>query len=313
MRAFCYSLISLLFLLAPHSWAADSELKLALNWKAEPQFGGFYAADSHFQKLGLKVKVLEGGSGTPTIQMLAAGQVDYAVVSADEAIVAVDRGASDVVAIFATYQTNPAGIMTHAERNFKSLKDVLQSPGMLLWQEGLPYAVYLKKKYAPLKVTTAPDAGGIGLFLRDQKISQQCFVTSEPLAAEKAHVKVKTFLVSESGYNPYTTVLVTKRSRFEKNPDEVIKVVNAVRAGWGDYLRDPSVTNSQMMKLNPAMDKETFAQSAKAQVDLIETAETRKHVLGVMTAERWKTLSEQLFEMKLTKKKINTEGLFQNL
>lgn len=304
-------LILLFSLFCSSAFAAD--LKLALNWKAEPQFGGFYAAQTHFEKDGFKVQVLEGGSGTPTIQMLAAGQVDYAVVSADEVIVAADRGASDVVAIFATYQTNPAAIMTHAERGFKTLGDVFHNSGTLLWQQGLPYALFLKKQYSPLKVQTAPDAGGIGLFLKDQNLSQQCFVTSEPLAAEKAHAKVKTFLVSESGYNPYTTVLVTKRSRFEKNPDEVKKIAAAVRAGWTEYLKDPTSTNEVMMKLNPAMDKETFALSAKAQADLIATADTKKQGLGVMSAKRWETLSEQLFEMKLTKKKIDPKKLFENL
>jgi NitT/TauT family transport system substrate-binding protein len=293
--------------------ASAADLHLALNWKAEPQFGGFYAALSSLQKNHLPVKIMEGGSGTPTVQMLAAGQVEYAIVSADEVIVAADRGASDIVALFATYQTNPAGIMTHGERKFSSLEQVFHSPGVLLWQEGLPYALFLKKKYAPLQVQTAPDAGGIGPFLKDAKISQQCFVTSEPLAAEKAKVKVKTFLVSDSGYNPYTTVLVTKKSRLKSHPQEVRQIVLAVREGWKSYLQDPSMVNATMMKLNPAMDAETFAQSAQAQKPLIAPAGMEKKGLGRMTAERWQTLAEQLYSLHLTKKKIETKDLFENL
>lgn len=308
------SLFSFLFLTTLFfSQAQADELKLALNWKAEPEFGGFYAADAYFQKAGLKVKVMEGGSGTPTIQMLAAGQVDYAVVSSDEVLMSIDRGANDVVALFAVYQTNPVGIMTHAERNFKSLSDVFQSDGTLLWEQGLPYAQFLKKKFGSMKVQTAPYSGGVGPFLRDAKISQQCFITSEPLAAEKANAKVKTFLVSEAGYNPYNAVLVTKRSRFEKNPDEVKKIVKAVRAGWTDYLKNPTLANEVMAKLNPSMDKETFAKSAKAQASLIETAETKKHGLGSMTAERWQTLSEQLLDLKFIKSKPDSKKLFENL
>jgi NitT/TauT family transport system substrate-binding protein len=86
-----------------------SAAKLALNWKAEPQFGGFYQAQISglFKKNNLDIQILEGGSGTPTIQMLAAGQVDYAVVSGDELVIAHDRGAKDLVAIFAVYQKSP--------------------------------------------------------------------------------------------------------------------------------------------------------------------------------------------------------------
>ena len=54
--------------------------------------------------------------------------------------------------------------------------------------------------------------------------------TSEPLTAARAGLKVTTFLVAESGYNPYTTVLVTTREHLQQNPDEVKRMVAAVRA-----------------------------------------------------------------------------------
>ncbi len=81
---------------------------------------GFYAKNS------LDVSIIEGGSGTPTIQVLGAGKVDYAIVSADEVVISHDRGAKNVVALFATFQTNPQAIMAHAERGFHSVEDVLQ-------------------------------------------------------------------------------------------------------------------------------------------------------------------------------------------
>ncbi len=224
-------------------------LVLALNWKPEPQFGGFYAAQvaGYYEQNNLDVKIIEGGSGTPTIQMLLAGKVDYAIVSADEVIIAHARGGSDIVAVFATYQINPQGIMTHAKRGFKSIEEVMHSDGVLLWQSGLPYAQYLKKKYAPLTVMTAPYLGGIGNFQNDPNVAQQCFITSEPLTAAAAGLDVKTFLVADSGYNPYTSVLVTSRGRWQKSPAEVKSMVDAVRSGWNSYLQDPASTNTAML------------------------------------------------------------------
>ncbi|MGZ5279310.1 MAG: ABC transporter substrate-binding protein, partial [Pseudobdellovibrionaceae bacterium] len=203
------SILVIFFSLLSTSQATGPSLKLALNWKPEPQFGGFYTAEmmGFFEKQNLKVQIQEGGSGTPTVQMLAAGKIEYAVVSADEIILAHDRGAKDLVAIFAVYQTNPQGIMTHAARNFTKIEEVFKSDGTLLWQSGLPYAQFILKNYGPFNVKTAPYLGGIGNFQKDPKISQQCFVTSEPLTAETAGLKVKTFLVADTGYNPYTTVV----------------------------------------------------------------------------------------------------------
>jgi NitT/TauT family transport system substrate-binding protein len=288
-------------------------LILALNWKPEPQFGGFYAAQlgGYYQDNALDVKIIEGGSGMPTIQMLAAGKVDYAIVSADEIVIAHARGATNIVALFATFQISPQAIMTHAERNFKSIKEILHSDGVLLWQGGLPYSQYLKKEYAPIKAFTAPYLGGIGSFQNDTKVSQQCFISSEPLTALAAGLKIKTFLVANSGYNPYTTVLATTRDRWEQSPSEVKGMMAAVRSGWTDYLENPSDTNNAMQALNKAMSAQTFAQSAQAQQGLIRT-KTTTHV-GEMTLKRWKTLGDQLLDLKIIQKPVSATDLFIDL
>ena len=293
-------------------WAGDP-LVLALNWKPEPQFGGFYAAqvEGFYRDSGLDVKIIEGGSGTPTIQMLLADKVDYAIVSADEVVIAHARGGDDIVALFATYQTNPQGIMTHASRGFDSIEDVVHGDGVLLWQSGLPYARYFMKKYAPLAVTTAPYLGGIGNFQNDLKLSQQCFVTSEPLAAAAAGLKVKTFLVADSGYNPYTAVLVTRRTRLTGARAEVEGMVAAVRKGWESYLEDPSRTNQRMQTLNRAMSAQTFADSAAAQYGLIRTAGIER--VGDMSLERWRTLVSQLREIGVIGEPVDPAGLFVDL
>lgn len=304
----------LLALMTASAFAAP--LKLALNWKAEPQFGGFYSANLHreFDQRKLTVHISEGGSGTPTIQMLAAGTVDYAVVSADEIVLAHDRGAKDVVAIFASYQTNPQGIMTHLDRKYSSIEAVIKDSETLLWQEGLPYAQFIKKKYGKdFKAKTAPYMGGIGNFQNDSKISQQVFVTSEPLTAEKAGLKIKTFLVADTGYNPYTTVLVTKASRLKEKPDEVKAIVAAVRAGWNTYLKTPETVNQMIREINKSMDPETLKKSADAQKPLIETKDAQGATLGTMTEARWQALVDQLSDLKLIKTKPAAKSLFKNL
>lgn len=306
--------IVLITLNAMSAAAAETKLKLALNWKPEPQFGGFYAAElnKHYKTSGLSVEIEPGGAGTPTVQMIAAGQRDFGLVSADELILSRARG-SDVVALFAAYQTNPQAIMVHADRNLNSLKDVYASDGILAVQKGLPYALYLTRKYPKPKAKVVPYLGGIANYLADKNYAQQCFVTSEPLAAEKKGIKTKTFLVADEGYNPYTTVLVTRESVLKAKPEVVKALVKAVRAGWSDYLADPESTNKYMNGLNPSMDLATFKESADAQKSLIETEETKKRGLGAMTEERWKTLAQQLLELKLIGKPIDAKGLFNNL
>ena len=304
----------LVFLVASVVAKAATPVQLALNWKAEPQFGGFYEAElgGHFAKNGLDVKILEGSSGTPVVQMVAAGKFDFGIVSADEAVIARSHGA-DIVALFAAYQTNPQGVLVHEERGFKSVGDVYSGAGTLAIQKGLPYALYLSKKYPKPKVQIVPYLGGITNFVEDKNFSQQCFVTSEPLTAEKKGIKAKSFLVADEGYNPYTTVLVTRDSVLKKNPALVKAMVLAVRAGWRDYIDKPDLTNRKMATLNKAMDLATYKASGDAQKPLIETVESKTNGLGTMTEERWKTLTSQLLDLKLITHAPDAKSLFTNL
>jgi NitT/TauT family transport system substrate-binding protein len=282
---------------------ASQKIRLALNWKPEPQFGGFYEAErlGLFEKNKLKLTILPGGSGTPTLQMLASQRAEYAIVSADEMVLAQDRGVKDLVALFAVYQTNPQAIMTHSERGFQTLEQVFKSEGTILWQAGLPYASFLKKKYSPFKVKEAPYSGGIALFQNNKQISQQVFVTSEPIQAKASKLDPKVFLVAEAGFNPYTTVLITHRKRLTENKAEVLKLIDVVRASWSSYLKSPQATNRMMQKLNPSLSLEFFNQSADAQKDLIRI-KSSKLKLGEMTLDRWSQLQEQLKDLGLVQK-----------
>src|SRR6185436_12592416 len=213
--------------------AKPSKIRLALNWKPDPQFGGFYAAP--YQKHGLDVEVLPGGAGTPTVQMIGAGSAEYGVISGDELVVARSRG-NDVVALFAVFQNCPQGIMAHASRHLASIGDVVKE-GTLAIQRGLPYARILEKKYGFGHITVVPSPGGdISAFLRDEKFAQQCFVMSEPLQARHAGVAATVFPVADLGYNPYTTVLAASGAWIKNNRDSVAAMVAAVREGWGEYL-----------------------------------------------------------------------------
>jgi NitT/TauT family transport system substrate-binding protein len=279
-----------------------AQVKLALNWVAEPEFGGFYAARDlgSFKRHGMEVGIQGGGAGVPVMQMVASGQVDFGIAGADEVLTARTRGV-DVIPLFAVYQTSPQALMVHASRGAKGIQDVLAS-GTVALEPGLPYAAYLKKKYGFDKVKVVPYDGGVARFVADKDFAQQCFITSEPIAARRKGADPAVFLVADEGFNPYTTVLITRRALWKEQPSRVKEFVAAVREGWRAYLDDPTATNAVMGKLNTTMDAETFAEAARTQKPLIETDQTRARGLGTMSRERWDTLGRQLVELGLIDK-----------
>lgn len=285
---------------------ALTKVTLALNWVAEPEFGGIYAArlNGAFARHGLEVEVQGGGAGVPVVQRVAAGQVEFGIASADEIVMARSRGA-DVVGIFATYQTCPQAIMVHGKRGLRELGEVFKS-GTLAMEPGLPYAEYLRSKYPGGGAKIVPYDGGIARFLAEGDFAQQCFVTSEPIAARRQGADVRIFLVAEAGYNPYTAVVITRGEYLRRRREVVRAMVRALREGWRSYLDDPKGANEAMGRLNPSMDGATFAAAAEAQKSLIDGVRP----VGAMNASRWETLIGQLAGLKLIEKSPGVGGCF---
>jgi NitT/TauT family transport system substrate-binding protein len=280
---------------APAATSGDA-VKLLLDWRPEPEFGGFYAASlpgGAFSQQQLNVQISSAGEGAPTWQLVATKQADFATTAADQVLIARSQGA-DVLAIFTVYQTCPQGVMVHQSKNYTSLADVFSHPGTLAAEDNA-WLHFCENKFAPVRVTITPYAGGFAPFMAQPDYSQQCFITSEPILAKRQGSDPQTFLIADSGYNPYTTVVITRGDIARDHPERVKAMADACRAGWHAYLDDPSAANVAMEKLNTDMDPATFADAAAAQKPLIDTPAG----LGSMTLDRWQSLRQQLIDLKI--------------
>jgi NitT/TauT family transport system substrate-binding protein len=287
-----------------------TKIRLTLDWKPEPEFGGFYSAQQTgtFTKNDLDVTLKSAGEGAPTWQLVATGKTEFATTAADQVLIARSQGA-DVIALFAVYQTFPQGIMSHKSRGFTKLQDIFQNPGTLAAEDDTWLHFCINKfGKGPLKITSY--SGGIAAFLAKPDYSQQCFVTSEPILARQQGADPQTFLIADAGYNPYTTVVITKTETVKNNPALVKSLIAACRAGWQSYLDDPKPANEVMSKLNTDMDPATFAAAAAEQKPLIETPEIKKSHLGTMTETRWTTLIQQLVDLKVIDKSLPPTDCF---
>ena len=103
-------------------------------------------------------------------------------------------------------------------------------------------------------------------------------------------------MVSELGFSPYTSVLITRADVIAKRPELVRRMVEACRLGWRKYLDDPTATNEHIHSLNDVMGMEILTFGTRTLKPLCEAGLTTPDRLGEMTPERWQTLAEQLVE-----------------
>ncbi len=185
-------------------------VKLQLQWVAQAQFAGYYAAvaQGYYKDEGLDVSIVEGGPDIVPIDALTAGDVDYAISWVPKVLGSIEAGAgvTDVAQIFersATTQISfkDKGITTPADLKGKKVGS---------WGFGNEWELFAGMQ----KDTVA---------VKDIKLVQQAFDMNGFLAGDIDAAQAMT-------YNEYAQVLESKNPKTGKlfTPDD-LNVIN-----WND-------------------------------------------------------------------------------
>lgn len=278
--------------------AALTPITLQLNWVPEPEFGGMFAAlqDGLYVAEGLDVDIRKGGAQVPCAQLVASGQVPLAVVSGEEVLTLRARG-GEIVAVFATFQRNPMGFMLHKNNPIDSLEALWKSSSTIGLDPGMPFVAILNEKYGGKNLKMVPYSGALATFLVTPEYVQQCFITAEPVEAKLRGVEVKVFSVADV-FNPYSAVIATNETYLKDNRATVEAFVRATKQGWIRYLATPEKYNPAIAALNPSMTLEAMNIAADLERPLI-IPESGDATLGQMTADRWRSLGQQLVDTKV--------------
>ena len=290
-----------------------ARVRLQLNWVPEPQFGGVYEA----RRLGLfdtksfAVEVRPGSGGISTPQLVATGEVEFGIVGGSQ-ILQINQEGAELVALFAVYQHDPHGIMVPNDSPFQSIKDLWQSSQATIGAESSLAFIRALNQAVGSSERARFVAYNLPAFRAGRQSASQCFVTAEPVTLELEGFKTRVFsAASASGFDPYNTVLVTRRSYLKSHPELCRKMVESFSTGWTSYTSDPTQTNQILSQLNPAMSLEAMNLTAKRQLPLIIDAETDQLGIGCMTAQRWKAIAQKLVSLDLLKEVPDLEALYQ--
>ncbi len=272
------------------------QITLALNWFPEVEHGGYYAALVHgyYKEAGLDVKIIAGGPDVPVIARVASGAATFGVENADAVLLGRAEQAN-VVALMAPIQDSPRCIMVHEESGILDLAD-LRNVTLGMSAKGA-FSHYLRKHVRLADVRIIPYSGSVSQFLLDPRYAQQAYVFSELYLARKEGANARALMLSDIGFNPYTSVLIGNEKTLAESPDIVSRFVKASLRGWKQYLQDPEETNRRIQQLNPALAPDVLAYGVETLRPLTGGAE-----MGSMTRERWSSLLEQLVDLEMIKK-----------
>ena len=270
------------------------EIAVQLNWYPESEHGGVFqaAADSTYQSAGFHVDIRPGGRATPVAPELELERVQFAVTNADDVVLYRQQG-MDIVAVMAVMQNSPRCILVQKSSGIDSFKGLA---GMTLQrQAGRLFVEFMRSKGVLEQVQEVPYHGSVASLIGDPKIAIQAYSFAEPLLARQQGVEVTPLMVSELGWNPYSSVLVTSGKMIRERPRDVQDFVTATRKGWQNYLLDGTLGNQAILAANEhGMTQEALTFGADGLAKLAMPAGMNSEALGMMSAERWASLVEQV-------------------
>ncbi len=270
---------------------------LQLNWYPEAEHGGFYTAliKGYYEEAGLDVTIKPGGPNIPIIQIVGSGQSEFGICNADEVVTGRSNDAN-LVALLAPLQMSPRCIMVHSNTGIDSFEDIKNVT--LAMEPSAAFAQYVSSRVALENVRIVSYAG-VAPFAVDRNYAMQGYVFSEPFVAREAGAEPEALMVSDLGFNPYTSLLVTTDAFHDANPGVVQAITQASVRGWKEYLSDPDETNEYIHGLNEEMGLDILAYGVEQIRDLAVSDATGEKGFGWMTTERWQTMVSQLEELDL--------------
>jgi NitT/TauT family transport system substrate-binding protein len=269
------------------------------NWLPDAERGGFYQAEAAgiYRKNGLDVVVEAGGPQLNNPQLLAAGKLDGVMVtSALEAFNYAHNGIP-IVAVAGIYQRNPQILMTHLAAGIRSFEDMRSKPIMISSLARNGYWLWLKAKFGFTDDQIRPYTFNLVNFLNNPQAIQQGYVTYEPYAVRKQGADPEVFLLADAGYSDYGGIIVVRRETLETRRDVVRRFVQALSAGWLDFLfGDPTPGIALIKSKNPQLTDDIIAYSMHVMIErgLIHSGDAATGGIGNMTEDRWRRIYEDM-------------------
>jgi NitT/TauT family transport system substrate-binding protein len=297
--------------LADPALALD-KVKFGTNWLADPEAGGFYQAlaDGTYEKYGLDVTIVPGGPQANGGLMLLFGKLDFFMGGDMIGNFLSAEAKLPLIAVAADFQKSPQIFMSHPDEGLNTWEDLLKAKPVYVGAGAInTFYAWMRLVYGFQDENIRPYNFNSAPFIMNKNSIQQGYVTAEPYEiAKQGHFKPNVFLLSDYGYDTYSTLIVTRAEIVDKNPDLVQRFVDASTIGWYHYLYgDNSKANALIKRDNPDINDDQIAFSIEELKEhgVVDSGDTLKLGIGAMTDARWKDFFDKMVAIGMVDKRAD--------
>ena len=301
----------------PASPAELTKVRVLLDWTPNTNHTGLYAAKDlgYYQAAGLDVEIVQPTEGG-ALSLVAAGKADFCVSFQEELAMALTSSEPlPVKAVAALIQHNTSGIISLAEKNIATPKD-MENHVYASWDTPIEKAIlsaiaeadggsYDKIKVVPNTVTDVVTA------LETDMDMVWVYYAWDGIATELAGLK--TNFINFGKMNPaldfYTPVLASSNDFLAQNPEVARKFLAATAKGYEYAIENPKEAAAILVNNATGLDSEL---AEKSQDWLKDQYKAEVPQWGYIDQARWDRFYTWMFDNKLIEKQIAAGEGFTN-
>jgi NitT/TauT family transport system substrate-binding protein len=284
--------------------SALDKVKFGTNWLADPEAGGFFqaVADGTYAKYGLDVTIVPGGPQANGGLLLLFGKLEFFMGGDMIGNYLSAEARLPLIAVAADFQKSPQILMSHPDVGMDKWKDLPDAKPVYVGAGAVnTFYAWLRLVYGFKDESIRPYNFNSAPFIHNKDSIQQGYVTAEPYEIEKqGGFKPNIFLLSDYGYDTYSTLIVTRTEIVQKNPNLAQRFVDASAIGWYHYLYgDNSKANELIKADNPDINDAqiAFSIAEMKKYGIIDSGDTLKLGIGAMTDTRWKDFFDKMVQI----------------
>ncbi len=290
-----------------------TKINLPMGYVANVQFTPFYMAKEreYFQRAGFDVS-FDYRWETDGIQLVAAGEIPFAIASGDQVIQARSRGLP-VVAVAAWYQRFPVAIIALENTPLRTPEDLrglsIGIPetfgGSYIGLRALLEAGGLTEADIDLQAIGYTQLAALTAGTVDAVV---VYANNEPVVLAREGIPFNSLYVADYAHI-VSAVLVSNDTMVKEQPKVVRAFVDAFLKGLQDVLDDPDAAFEISKKYIEGLEA-----NAVAQRGVLDTSIDywRSPELGKFDADSWQQAQTVMAEIGLIEQTMPVESLFTN-
>jgi NitT/TauT family transport system substrate-binding protein len=289
-------------------------VRLPLGYIPNVQFAPLYVAleKGYFAQAGIDIE-FDYSMETDAVSLVGADQIQFAVVSGDQVILARAQGLP-VVYVLAWYQDYPVSIVSKAGSGILKPTDL---KGKKIGLPGLYGTSYIGLRallgIAGLKESDVTlDSVGynqVAALISNQDQAIVVYTTNEPVQLraqgyqlDEIRVKDYVHLVSNG--------LITNETTIAQNPNLVAKMDQAILKGIADTIANPDAAYQACLKYVDGLAQADQAVQKQVLATSIEL--WKANVLGYSDPAAWQNTEQVMLDMGLLTKPLDVTKAFSN-